>query len=152
MSHICKKLRSAVCCFYGIRAFVPISVRKVIVHALTHSPLRYGITVSAHCSGSWHTRAGAILKNILTSVAFGSNVLPDSSLYVSLQFPSFYALFVETVILKHNWSNVFKSAKSSIRGLRQGSRFYVTHCKTHYGEWVREFYVRGCLIISQNLA
>lgn len=62
MSHICNKIRGVASCLYLFRSFVTIFVRKRIVHDLSYSSLHYGLTVFAHCSESWHSRADAILK------------------------------------------------------------------------------------------
>lgn len=141
LSYICKRLRSVTCCLYRIKAFLPISVRKQITHALAYSLLRYGITVFGHCSGLWHNKVDSILKSILKSISFGYNVPEETSLFVSLQLPSFQALFMETVVLRHYWSDVYKTNKSPVRLLRQTPRFIVPYRRTRYGESVRDCYV-----------
>lgn len=49
MSHICQRLRSVSCTMYHIKGFIPLSVRRNIMHALAYSILRYGITIFFNC-------------------------------------------------------------------------------------------------------
>lgn len=62
MAYVCKRLRNVFCCIYGIRVLILPSVRKVIVHGLVYSVLRYGITVYGHCSESWQDKVDNIFE------------------------------------------------------------------------------------------
>lgn len=141
MSHICKRLRSVACCLYRLKNLLPFSVRKLIVHGLAYSILRYGISVFAHCSELWRSKVDAILKSILKSVCYGSSIPPNASLFSALQLPSFQALFMETVVLRYYWSDAFKTINKSDRSLRHVLRFQIPRCRTRYGDSMRRSYV-----------
>lgn len=66
---ISKKLRSVYCLLYNSRHLLQSSVRKVIVHALVYSYLKYGITIFYHCTFTWRAKLNSILKSILRNFA-----------------------------------------------------------------------------------
>lgn len=140
LSSVCKRLRSVSCCMYRLKNVIPCSVRKMIVHALAYSILRYGITIFGNCSMSWQSKIDAILKSILKSVAYGCSFPPETTLFNFLKLPSFHTLFIETVVLRYYWSDSFRTIRTC-RPLRQVSRFQVPHCRTHFGENVRQCYI-----------
>lgn len=74
---------------------------------------------------------------LLNGVVHGCDVPPEINLYFSS--PSFHALFIETVVLRYCWNNTFVTIRTC-RTLGQVSRSQVPHCRTHYGENVRQCY------------
>lgn len=59
LAYICRVLRNVACLLYNIRVFVPFHVRKILVHALAYSVVRYGVTVFAHSAGLWHEKVNS---------------------------------------------------------------------------------------------
>lgn len=141
LTDLCKRLRSVSCCLYNIRAFLPFSVRRMMAHSLAYSILRYGCTIFAHCSESWRTRIDSTLKNILKSVAYNAVDLSENNLFRALDMPSFHALFIETVVLRHCWNSEFKIPRSSCRTLRHVFPYDVPRYNTHYGHSMRRVYI-----------
>lgn len=141
LSYVCTRLRKVSCCLYSIRSFAPRSVRKLILNGLAYSILRYGVTVYAHCSETWHKKVDALLKSMLKSVSYGSTLPEGINLFHYLQLPNFETLFKETVILKYYWDDSFKTVCVPSYSLRQSNRFLVPDARTRYGRCVREFYV-----------
>uniref|UniRef100_L7LW06 Putative tick transposon n=1 Tax=Rhipicephalus pulchellus TaxID=72859 RepID=L7LW06_RHIPC len=140
MAFICSKLRSVACLLFNIKSLVPLPVKKMIVHSLAYSTVRYGITVFAFCSERWKTRIDSLLRNILKSVAYGSKV-DDNTLFYDLGFSMFHDLFTKTVILRYNWCDDFKVPYVARRPLREKKRFTVPRFSTRYGEACRSVYI-----------
>lgn len=136
-----KKLRSVSCLLYNCRYLLPFSVRKVIVHALVYSYLRYGITIFYHCSFTWRAKLNSILKSILRNVAYNETVPPDNNIFSFLQLPSFDALFFQTVVIKHFWNSDFLCPLIPVRPLRHHDRFTTPRCYTRFGRYNRKYYV-----------
>ena len=115
MAHVCCVLRRVACMLYNMRVFVPFKVRKTIVHALAYSVLRYGVTLQAHCTTSWHSKIDNILKGILRSVAYNSSFSSCEDFFRDLQMPRLRSLYTETVVLRHFWSESFKTLHTPSR-------------------------------------
>lgn len=138
---ISKKLRSLSCLLYNTRHLLPFSVRKVIVHALVYSYLRYGITIFYHCTFTWRAKLNSMLKSILRNVAYNEVVPPNTDLFSFLQLPSFDALFFQTVVTKHFWESDFLFPFVPIRQLRHHDKFITPKCYTRFGRYTRQYYV-----------
>lgn len=65
LAYVCKKLRALSCIMYNLRYFMPLSVRKIVLHALGYSVLRYGITLYGHCAARGQQRLNSILSTLL---------------------------------------------------------------------------------------
>lgn len=141
LAYICKRLRSASCCLYNIKIFLPVSVRKMLAHALAYSVLRYGVTLFWHCSSFWRSRVDSILKNILKSVSYDLNCPPNTNYFSLLEMPSFQTLFRNTVVLRHYWRSDYMERKTYSRPLRQNERYKIPFFVTRYGRSTRDFYV-----------
>lgn len=141
LSYICTRLRKLSCCLYSITSLTPVSVRKLLINSLAYSILRYGVTVYASCSETWHHKVDVILKGMLRSVSYGCDVSSDVSLFQYNQLPNLEALFKETVILRHYWTDMFKIQNMPTHSLRQPTRFVLPRVRTRYGRNVRDFYV-----------
>lgn len=141
MAHLCCVLRRVACMLYNMRLFVPFKVRKTIVHALAYSVLRYGVTLHAYCTTSWHSKIDSILKGILRSVAYNSCFSSSEDFFRDLQMPRLRSLYTETVVLRHFWSESFKTVHTPSRLLRTSPRYEVQRCVTRYGKRMRSFYV-----------
>lgn len=141
MSHLCQRLRTVCCFMYNIKGILPLSIKKNIIHALAYSVLRYGITVFFNCSLQWHSRIDRILKGILKSVAYHTQYSSTDNLFESLQLPSFYSLFVQTVIRRHFWESEFKIPSNPCRELRCFVPYQIPSVRTRYGESLRKHYV-----------
>lgn len=141
MSYICGKLRSVAWLLFNIRSMVPYRIKRSIVHALAYSTLRYGITIFAFCSIHWKTRVDTLLKNILKSVAYRSDLILHENIFRGLGFPSFDPLFKQTVVLKHMWNSNFKKEYIAPRVLRKETRYIVPRYTTRYGASTRSVYV-----------
>lgn len=120
---------------------MPLSIRKSIAHALAYSILRYGITVFGNCSAFWKMRIDSLLKAILTSVSYKLQVPEDTTLFDLLELPNYQTLYVQTVALRHFWSNDFKVVSSPSRVLRHVQPFEIPRVHTRYGESTRAYYV-----------
>lgn len=140
LTKICSQLRSVSCLLYHIKTFMPLGVRKHIAYSLAYSKLRYGITIFGQCSNLWQTKVNSILKGILRNVCYN---LTSSNLnfFQMLLMPDFRSLFLETVVLNHNWNDEFKTHHPVSRQLRKVSRYLVPSCYTRYGKNIRSFYV-----------
>uniref|UniRef100_A0A131Y4P1 Putative tick transposon n=1 Tax=Ixodes ricinus TaxID=34613 RepID=A0A131Y4P1_IXORI len=141
MSYLCQRLRTVSCLMYSLKCFVPLSTRRNVVHALAYSLLRYGITVFFNCPLLWHTRIDRILRGLLKSVAYRTEYSSSDNLFASLELPSFYSLFLQTVVWKHFWGSEFKIISTPVRELRAAPRFHTPKARTRYGESMREYYV-----------
>lgn len=139
--YIMKKLRAASCTLYNIRTFIPMSTRRLIVHALVYSVLRYGITLFGQCTSLLETKVNSLLKGILRSVAYGSNIQTSDNIFDDLSLPSFRALFLHTVILRHYWDNTFKVPNVVCRDLRKVAPYATPRISTHFGTCIRNYYV-----------
>uniref|UniRef100_A0A131YQI8 Tick transposon n=1 Tax=Rhipicephalus appendiculatus TaxID=34631 RepID=A0A131YQI8_RHIAP len=133
MTFICFKLRRVACLLFNIKGLAPFPVRKMIVHALAYSVLRYGITIFAFCSERWKALIDSLLRSILKCVAYGSK-LDTKTIFHYLGFCMFQDLFTRTVILRHDWSDDFKVPYVARRPLREQKRFTVPRSSTRYGE------------------
>lgn len=141
LSYICSKLRKVVCLLYRIRVFLPLSVRKLLVHSLAYSVLRYGITTFVHCSGSWHQRGNRLLKCMLKSATYDECSPQDLNLFQMLKLPNLRSLFVQTVVLKPFWTDTFKVLTVFCRPLRHTPTFSVPPTRTRFGRYTRAQYV-----------
>lgn len=141
LSYICGKLRSLSCLLFNHRVFMPLFVRKSIAHALGYSILRYGITLFGNCSELWQTKIDRILRALLKSVGYHLDFSSGVNVFESLRMPNFSSLFVQSVVLRHFWSNDFKAPFVGHRNLRHTSRFITPRCTTRYGKRVRSYYV-----------
>uniref|UniRef100_A0A6B0V3M4 Putative tick transposon n=1 Tax=Ixodes ricinus TaxID=34613 RepID=A0A6B0V3M4_IXORI len=139
--YIMKKLRAASCTLYNIRTFIPMSTRRLIVHALVYSVIRYGITLFGQCTNLLETKVNSLLKGILRSVAYGSNIQTSDNIFDDLSLPSFRALFMHTVILRHYWDNTFKVPNVVCRELRKVAPYATPRISTHLGTHIRSYYV-----------
>lgn len=141
MSYLCGKLRSIACMLFNTRVFLPVGVRLLIVHALAYSILRYGVTVFGNCSGRWQEKINILLKGILKSIAYNTDLSTSADIFDSLKLPNFRSLFIQTVALRYFWNSDFKTPVIPSRTLRRSSRFEVKLCSTRYGKCMREYYV-----------
>ncbi|CAN8003181.1 unnamed protein product [Ixodes pacificus] len=141
LAYICRVLRNVACLLYNIRVFVPFHVRKILVHALAYSVLRYGVTVFAHSAGLWHEKVNSVLKCLLKNVAYNSSYSNSTNLFADLEMPNFFSLYQETVILRYFWTDSYKIPHVSSRILRQSIRFEKPRCFTRYGMKTRDYYV-----------
>ena len=141
MSYLCGKLRSIACMLFNSRVFLPVGIRFLIVHALAYSILRYGVTVFGNCSGRWQEKINILLKGILTSVAYNTDLSNTADIFKSLKLPNFRSLFIQTVVRRYFWNSDFKTPVIPSRTLRRTSRFEVKLCSTRYGKCMREYYV-----------
>lgn len=107
------------------------------MHGLAYSTLRYGITTYGHSSKTLQDKVDAILKSLLKSVCYDQNVHTDVTLFSFLQLPSFDTLLRETVILRHYWSDTFKTNRMPSKSLRNQRKYVVPPARTRYGESVR---------------
>lgn len=121
--------------------FLPLSVRKLLVHSLAYSVLRYGITTFVHCSGIWHQRVNRLLKCMLKSVTYDVCSPQDVNLFQMLKLPNLRSLFVQTVVLKHFWTDTFKVPTAYCRPLRYTPTFSVPLTRTRFGRYTRAYYV-----------
>lgn len=144
LAFVCGRLRGAACALFNMKSLVPLPVKKMVMHALAYSVLRYGITVYAHCSSNWKDRIDSLLKNMLKSIVYSSSVSTSVNLFTAVQLPSFHALFFETVILKHFWNCDLKLQPNVSRVLRNELRYSVPRCSTRYGKATRNVYVPVC--------
>lgn len=140
LTRLCSKLRSVSCLMYHIKAFLPLNLRKLIVHSLAYGSLRYGITIFGNCSGLWQAKINNILKGMLRNVYYRPTT-SSQDMFQILSMPNFHSLFVETVVLGHYWNTDFKTPHPNIRQLRTVPRFVITKCYTRYGKNLRSFYV-----------
>ena len=141
MAHVCSVLRKVACMMYNVKILVPFNVKKMIVHALVYSLLRYGVTVHAHCTASWRDKIDSILKGILRSVAYNSAFSSSDDLFRDMRMPSLLHLFTETVVLRHFWNDSFKTPHKPVRLLRISPRFNVERSVTRYGKRMRRSYI-----------
>lgn len=141
MTNVCSVLRKVSCMLYNVKVFVPFSVKKIIVHALVYSVLRYGVTIHALCTESWRAKVDCILKGILRSVAYNSPFSSSEDFFKDLQMPTLLQLFTETVVLRHFWYDKFKTLHEPTRLLRVSPRFKIVKCVTRYGKKMRTSYV-----------
>lgn len=141
LSLICSKLRSVAWLMFNMKSIAPLSVKKLIVHALGYSVLRYGITVFGFCSDRWRCRVDRIIKNILINVAYNSQTVTAANIFRELGLPNFHSLLVETVVIKHFWTSAFKQKNTSTRELRKHVRYMVPRSSTKYGAARRCAYV-----------
>lgn len=141
MSYLCGKLRSIACMLFNTRVFLPVGVRLLIVHALAYSILRYGVTVFGNCSGRWQEKINILLKGILKSIAYNTDLSTSADIFDSLKLPNFRSLFIQTVTLRYFWNSDFRTPVIPSRTLRRSSRFEVKLCSTRYGKCMREYYV-----------
>lgn len=141
LAELCKRLRGVSCCLHNIKFLLPFSVRKLMVHSLAYSILRYGITLFAHCSGFWESKVDAILKGILKSVCYNVECESEDDLFRFLGMPSFHELFVRTVVLRHFWTDEYRVSRVLQYSLKSISRFETPRCRTRYGKALRCFYV-----------
>lgn len=141
LSVLGNKLRALSCTIYNSRFILPFPVRKIILHALGYSILRYGITVFFHCSFTWRTKINCILKTLLRNVAYNTSIPEGTSLFAALQLPSFDALFLHTVICRHFWNSDFLFRFVPARPLRRHPLFSTPRCYTRFGRFVRNYYV-----------
>lgn len=140
-AYVCSKLRSVACLLFNVRSLVPFPVKKMIVHALAYSVLRYGITVFGFCSRGWQDRIDNLLKNILKSVAYNRTLSLGKDIFSELSFHSFKSLFTSTVVLRHYWTDEFKLPHIAPRQLRKKTRFFVPRFSTKYGAARRRVYI-----------
>lgn len=141
LAHICKKLRAVSCLMYSVRYVMPLSVRKVIIHALGYSVLRYGITVYGHCALRWKIRINSILRSLLKVISYDLSLDKDTDVFRALCFPDFDSLLIETVVFRHFWNSSFKVPYAPARCLRPKKRYCIPRCSTRYGERMRRYYV-----------
>lgn len=140
-AYVCSRLRSVACLLFNVRSLVPFPVKKMIVHALAYSILRYGITVFGFCPGGWQDRIDNLLRNILKSVAYNRTASLDKDICAELGFHSFKSLFTSSVVLRHFWTDDFKLPYISPRQLRKPTRFVVPRFSTRYGAARRCVYI-----------
>lgn len=141
LSYIFKKLRAASCTLYNLRIFLPMSTRRLLVHALVYSILRYGITVFGQCTDQLASKVNTLLRGILRSVAYGSSLQQSDSLFNDLSLPTFRALFWQTVITRHYWDSTFKTPNNVCRVLRDPMPFTALRINTNFGKCIRLYYV-----------
>lgn len=141
MASLCARLRSVACLLYRIRALVPLKVKKMIVHALAYSHIRYGIRNYFNCSSFWKAKIDSLLKNILRSIAYNTNLSSDISLFRALNLPNFETLFQCTVVPTYFWNKNFLIPNSKEISLRNIPRYVVPRVRTRYGECRRAYYV-----------
>lgn len=140
LTRLCSKLRSVSCLMYNIKSFLPLNLRKLIVHSLAYGSLRYGITIFGNCSELWQAKVNNILKGMLRNVYY-KPITSSLDMFHILSMPNFRSLFAETVVLGHYWNTDFKTLRPNIRQLRTVPRFLVPPCYTRYGKNLRSFYV-----------
>lgn len=141
MSFIAKRLRSVSCQLYNLKMFLPFATRKLLMHSLAYSVLRYGITLFFNCSLQWHARIDCVLKGMLKSVSYNLSMCSSDNLFASLQLPCFYSLFLQTTIQHHFWNSDFKIHRIAPRTSRCKTRYEVPRIYSRYGESIRTFYV-----------
>lgn len=142
LSHVCKQLRAVSALLYNIKYYMPISVRKVVTHALAYSNLRYGITVYGQCSLRWKNRIDGILRSILKNVAYDISCYENKAgVFYVLSLPNFDHLLMETVVRKHFWTSAFKQQYIPVRCLRPKDLYCIPRCSTRYGRRMRHYYV-----------
>lgn len=141
LAYVCKKLRAVSCLLYNIRYYMPLSVRKMITHALGYSLLRYGITIYGHCAVRWQNRINAILRSLLKNISYDLSLDADANRFKALSMPNFNHLLMQTVVLKHFWHSEFLAPYVSSRCLRPKQRFWRPRCSTRYGTRARAHYV-----------
>lgn len=120
---------------------MPISVRKIIVHALVYSVLRYGLTVYGHCTLRWSSRINSILRSLLSTVAYDLCPKQDADVFRLLNLPNFTSLIIESVVIKHFWNNDFKTRYTPVRSLRPKEPYVIPKTATKYGRRTRQYYV-----------
>lgn len=98
-------------------------------------------TVFGNCAQLWQIKIDRILKAMLKSVGYQMDFPPDINVFEFLQMPNFSSLFLQTVVLRHFWSNDFKRPSVHQRSHRCTSRFIAPSCVTRYGKRVRPYYV-----------
>lgn len=143
-SHLCyifKRLRAASCTLYNLRIFIPMTTRRLLVHGLVYSLLRYGITLFGQCTNRLDSMVNSLLRGILRSVAYGSSLQLSDNLFNDLSLPTFRALFWQTVIIRHYWDNTFKTPNNVCRALRDPTPFTPMRINTHFGKCIRLYYV-----------
>lgn len=118
---------------------MPLSVRKLVVHALCYSVIRYGISIYGHGAQHLVNRVNSILRGILKNVAY--DLPPHSDVFKTLSLPDFNSLLLETVVLKHFWTSQYKIPYVPARCLRPKNPYITPRCKTRYGRRLRNYYV-----------
>lgn len=141
LAYVCKKLRALSCIMYNLRYFMPLSVRKVVLHALGYSVLRYGITVYGHCAARWQQRLNSILSSLLKNVAYNLCLPGSANIFTTLQLPNFTMLLMKTIVLKHFWTSDYKEKYIPTRSLRPRDLYRIPRCLTRYGKRMRRYYV-----------
>lgn len=141
MSYLSGRLRSVSCLLHSLRVFLPYSIRKMLIYSLAYSILRYSITIHGCCSNLWKTKTNAILKNILTNVAYKSKFSSSENLFQDMQLSNLESLFFQTVVLRHFWNSHFKIPRSSERSLRASETYVTQRVFTNYGKHMRSFYM-----------
>lgn len=106
LSHLCNRLRAVSCLLYNMRCLMPIFVRKIIVHALVYSVLRYGLTLYGHSTLRWSWRIYSILHSLLSVMAHDFCPRKDADVFKLVNLPT--SLIVESVVIKHFCNNDFK--------------------------------------------
>ena len=141
LAHVCKKIRAVSCLLYNTRYFMPLSVRKIVVHALVYSVLRYGITVYGHCALRWQIRINSILRSLLKTISYDLCLSKDIDVFKALHLPDFNSLLMETVVHRHFWDSQFKVLYVPSRILRPKERYRIPRCSTRFGKRARSYYV-----------
>lgn len=118
---------------------MPLSVRKLVVHALCYSVIRYGISIYGHGAQHLVNRVNSILRGILKNVAY--DLPPHSDVFKTLSLPDFNSLLLETVVLKHFWTSQYKIPYVPARCLRPKNPYITPRCNTRYGRRLRNYYV-----------
>lgn len=83
----------------------------------------------------------SLLKNILMSITYGLPLTDIQDIFKTFNLPSFDALFIETVVVKHFRLPDFKHEVKSARPVRNQPRFSVPRSRTSYGMARRSVYV-----------
>uniref|UniRef100_A0A147BK93 Putative tick transposon n=1 Tax=Ixodes ricinus TaxID=34613 RepID=A0A147BK93_IXORI len=117
------------------------STRRLLVHALVYSVLRYGVTLFGQCTDLLESKVNSLLKGILRSMAYGSSAQTSDNIFDDLNLPSFRALFMHTVVLRHYRDDTFKVPNLVCRDLRKLEPYVTPRINTHFGKSIRSYYV-----------
>lgn len=133
---------------YNIKFYLPLSVRKLLVHALCYGVIRYGICIYGHGAQHLVNRVNSILRGILKNAAY--DLSPKFDVFKTLSLPDFNSLLLETVPLKHFSLIHYKISHVPARCLRPKNSYVTPRCNTRYGRRLRNYYALQCLIHSPH--
>lgn len=130
---------------YNRKVFLPMSVKRLVVHSLVLRAVRLGITLFFYCSDFWYTKINNILNIILESDAYNTRLSPSGNIFQSLSFPSMKKLFAETVVLARYCNTPFRTRRRNICSCQHVTRFMTPQVRARYGRYERYFHVPSVL-------